>query len=970
MATTSGTAVPRRHNDAQRHRPLPYYPSGVCLKRLVYLLYALSGFVSLGYQVAWFRIYVDRFGSTNLTFALVVCNFIGGLGAGALLSRRLCARLSERVGIRDRLRLYGVVELLVTLTVTMTLLTGLIPADAWGSFPYHESGGLYRPDLGYQLAQIGIAILCVFVPCFFMGVTFPLLCDVYRGQPGTDRFPSALYAWNTLGACSGVLASLFIFLPWLGHILMFWLLAALNGAIGLFFLARGGAPDTPRATVPDEPVERNDTALLLTCAVMSGLLAGALEGDMFKRIDFISSGNSTVMALIAFWAIVAIFLASWAVGVVRALRLSWIKAAWVAGLVIYSLTWSGESHLHRFIERLGPDQAGVASPVGQVGFHGGFLAGLEQAFLFVGVFVFPAYFCVSLLLPYVCNRIHADRRHLGVAYGLNTLAFGAGLIGFTLLAPRVSIFYSLKLLFALFAVATVLLLSLTEARRPALWKPIAAAGVFAVACFVTPRGFDTRYMVPGTLPAIHPIRAMKSNGAHTTYVVEAPRGDFLFFERHAMSGTTAPEGNYMRLMAHFPLLAQDHPTRVLLICYGVGNTASAIALHDTIEAIDVIELSEKVVETAPEFGEVMNDVHLDPRIRFIIADGRSFLRLTDGVYDLITGEPPPPMQAGVYRLYTLYTREYYETALGRLSPHGMMSQWIPSYQMPGAAAELAIRTFIEVFPHAILFTGGRRELILVGSPSPIDLRRIEARFHAQPAVAADLRGMGVNDALSLIARVLAGDAGLRRRFGRGRTLGDAHNDLDFVFHERDRPPLIDYDPYSLLADIDADRLACRNELRGVLTHLGRLRYHVPRYSIPTLTTARDMPAGPVHLADVDWMRMSLRMERFLLLRNDGRLDEACRVLEDMLDTEPRQPEVLLHLAQLELRLDRPRAALETIRSFQALEPREEIDPRLEGRALWALGRREEARSAFRRSVELDPHSPDAREAYDEAVERE
>ena len=33
--------------------------------------YGVSGFVSLGYQVAWFRVFTDRFGSTNLTFALV-----------------------------------------------------------------------------------------------------------------------------------------------------------------------------------------------------------------------------------------------------------------------------------------------------------------------------------------------------------------------------------------------------------------------------------------------------------------------------------------------------------------------------------------------------------------------------------------------------------------------------------------------------------------------------------------------------------------------------------------------------------------------------------------------------------------------------------------------------------------------------------------------------------------------------------
>ena len=42
---------------------------------------------ALGYQVPWFRIFGDWFGSTNLTFALVVCNFIGGLGCGALLSQ-------------------------------------------------------------------------------------------------------------------------------------------------------------------------------------------------------------------------------------------------------------------------------------------------------------------------------------------------------------------------------------------------------------------------------------------------------------------------------------------------------------------------------------------------------------------------------------------------------------------------------------------------------------------------------------------------------------------------------------------------------------------------------------------------------------------------------------------------------------------------------------------------------------------
>ena len=87
-----------------------------------------------------FRIVADRFGSTNLTFALVVCNFIGGLGVGAMVSRRLCGLLGKVIGTRDRLRLYGLVELLVTFTVLLTFASGLLPSDLWGEFPYRLSG--------------------------------------------------------------------------------------------------------------------------------------------------------------------------------------------------------------------------------------------------------------------------------------------------------------------------------------------------------------------------------------------------------------------------------------------------------------------------------------------------------------------------------------------------------------------------------------------------------------------------------------------------------------------------------------------------------------------------------------------------------------------------------------------------------------------------------------------------------------
>ena len=187
--------------------------------RRVFPLYALSGFISLGYQVAWFRICIDWFGSTNLTFALVVCNFIGGLGCGALLSRRIIRLLTDRTGIGDKLRLYGLIELLVGVSALLTVAAEYLPTDLWGSFPYHLDDGIWVQTIHYQIAQGAIATISLFIPCLFMGVTFPLLCDIFRSIPRTrnGQLPSTLYAWNTIGACAGVLACQFILISEIGH---------------------------------------------------------------------------------------------------------------------------------------------------------------------------------------------------------------------------------------------------------------------------------------------------------------------------------------------------------------------------------------------------------------------------------------------------------------------------------------------------------------------------------------------------------------------------------------------------------------------------------------------------------------------------------------------------------------------------------------------------------------------------------
>ena len=885
-------------------------------------LYAVSGFVSLGYQVAWLRIHVDRFGSTDLTFVLVLCSFIGALGLGALASRPLAAWLGRRA-LRAPLRQYGAVELAVSAAALLTFAAALVPADLFGTFPYVLREGVHEPMAARLLWKIALAVVCVATPCFFMGVTFPLLCHAFRDDA---RFPSLLYAWNTLGACAGVLASEFVLIPWLGHDRMFAALVAANAALGAYFLAVGGriatadaAAEAPAPT-PASPARRATPGVLLVCAVVSGAVAGTLEADLFKRVSFLGIRTSTTMSFISFWAVLAIFCGSAAVRALPRLSLGHQKLALAAAVAVHGASVWNVFGLHAWaFGLLAP--AGTQDVALPMRFF--FPAGLAPLWLFVGVLVFPAFALVSLLLPWACNQLQGERRHLGVAYGANTVAFCLATVAFTWVAPRVSIFYSLKLSLVTMAISAGLVGLLSERRRLAAWKPLAAATLLAAGCWLVPADFDREAMLPRTQPTVNPIRAVRSDSSYTTFVVDDPAGDALYFDNVSLSDASLRSQTYMGLMAHFPLLAQPAPEKVLLICYGVGNTAGAISTHDAVRSIDVVDLSRNVMLTAPEFAETNEGVHADPRVRFIHDDGRAFLAATDRRYDLVTSEPPPPLHTGVYRLYS---REYYRDVLAHLTPGGTMSQWLPVLQMPQRAVDLAVRTFLDVFPHALLFSGMREELVLVGSARPISLATLERRFAESPRAREHLRRLGIADASSLLARLVQGDASLRRRWGPqpgARVVTDRHNDLAHVFLDPGDPGVVPYDPGGVLDEISGQGLASEALLRDVFRHLGRLQHHARGFPVSSLTALREEGgdgAADVALVDVDWQRASALEQSALALLDAGRREAARDALREALALAPEQPKLLARLAPLELSLGAPRAALDAMERYVALEP--------------------------------------------------
>jgi hypothetical protein len=612
--------------------------------------------------------------------------------------------------------------------------------------------------------------------------------------------------------------------------------------------------------------------------------------------------------------------------------------------------------------------------------------------------VFTPVFVSAMLLPWACNRAQGDERALSRVYGINTLAFCLGFVALAWLAPRVNIFYSMKFALGVLGVAAVSVWWIRESHpAPRLLIPVTLIGLVGVAV-LTPSGFDKELLRPGRYAAVHPSRALASNGMNTTWVTSAPDGERLYFDGHPMSGTGIGAQRYMRLMAHLPLLAQENPRRVLAIGFGVGNTVAGVARHRTIDRIDVVELNRRVIEAAPEFSTWNDGVFRDPRVRFINDDGRRFLARTDQRYDLITAEPPPPTQRGMRRLYST---EYYRDARARLTPSGMVSQWLPVRQLPEESAARIVRTFIAAFPHAFLFTGSGPQLVLVGSTRPLDPQRVASRLAGDGVLRKELAGLDISGAASMLARVLLTDEGLRERYGPGRPISDERDDLLQDLRLPIRMSRVDYEPGEVYRWFAETAPSLAGELREPLSDLGRLRWRVRDLPLSLLDVGNGPHGERPALADADWQAI-VRIERILssvrlspeeiaarlqralvlaprdpLLR--GRASEAfLEVGENQLalshagvlrEVEPLVPAgaILESLAHAALQ-DWP-AALRAAEEALALDPGIAAAHRVHGAALAGSGKLVDALAAYQRAIVIDPEDLRAQRGRTEIISR-
>ena len=226
-------------------------------------------------------------------------------------------------------------------------------------------------------------------------------------------------------------------------------------------------------------------------------------------------------------------------------------------------------------------------------------------------------------------------------------------------------------------------------------------------------------------------------------VTENEQGERLI--RYADGRGTAGTGTVIgdRMYGHLPLMLHPEPRKVLQICFGVGNSLSAVLQHP-VELVDAVELSPGVLEAAPFFSSTNRDSMDDPRVNMIINDGRNFLLTSNELYDVIRLDPPELHTRGVVNLYT---KEFYELARERLAPGGIFSIWINNVMTPEEEIKMLLRTMAQVFPYVSVWHDPMMfSWIINGSMAPHDpdLEVLETAF-ARPAVAADMTSIGIRD---------------------------------------------------------------------------------------------------------------------------------------------------------------------------------------------------------------------------------
>ncbi|MCZ6598828.1 MAG: fused MFS/spermidine synthase [Planctomycetota bacterium] len=931
-------------------------------------LFVLSGFAGLTYEVVWFKHFSHLWGNSSIALASVVSAFLAGLGAGALLIGRFVDK------VRNPLRAYALIEVAIGACALLVLKETALLHSLVGSLAGAEQPALVRYLLQFLATSIAIA-----PPCILMGTTLPLFVRAFSTsmafggeRASTSRTTAWLYALNTLGAALGCATAGFVLLPALGLWGTSLVAVAVNVAIGAcaFLLARGAPAPLPAAVEPTGAAgapRKHPRARFRANAVALFLAGGAalLLQVAWTRQLAVTLGGSTY----AFTSMLVVILVGIGAGSLVFHRfLTGVRTESmivVLVLVLATSTFLGKESLPFLAHATGMLRTYRTSLVGNVLVCVGASAVLELVPALVMGVLFPAF--VHLL----ARAVPAAGRCVAISYGANTFGTLIGaLLAALWLLPSLGTGATLAIGIALYVIAALLVLPLREEGGAVLATAAGVGGfllVAAVPSLPDPRRTDMGFFMYGNFPvADQEVLFFDEGISCNVLVTEDSQVRALRLNGKVDAGTG--DASTQLALGYLPQLMRPSAKDVLVIGYGTGMTVGASLLFPGVD-VTCCEIEPAVVAAGELFTDVNHSPLESPDLTMVFDDGRSFLEGTDERFDIVISEPSNPWIAGIANLFT---DEFYATVRERLTPGGLLVQWIQSYSLSAEDYAMVVRTVRRRFEHCGLFVvhsgsaGSIHDTILFASDEPIvpdaaTAAVSQALIDANSMVRADLAlYLGSDRFPSLLARhFLLDTAGIQR-------LADAFDDQRI--HTDDRMDL----EFSAPLDLFGQLYGASGPLRHILAAVQP--DPLPGCFETVGATVADLPAlqervellaesqHPAALLELVESGLALDPEAPFFVAHEALLShppdgaELERLVDRVAARSPREAHRLGESFRARGDAGRARAVFERL---TALLPASATTWASLGSALEDLGRTTDAAAARARALQLDPLNPRA-----------
>lgn len=703
---------------------------------LVLLACFSSGAAALAFETLWFRQASLAFGNSVWASSLVLAGFMAGMACGYAIAVRCAARVSKPLWF------FAALELLVAASgIALVYVLPQLPAALAQMSAALEA----QPSL-LQLARLGCAFLLMLVPATAMGMTLPVLVRaLHVGRAEAAAAPSSfgrllglLYGFNTAGAVLGTLLPQLIWLPGFGVRGSSFAAAGCNLlAAALAWLAQSSMPAQSPAAAPP-PSAASHTPLAwpwLLASALAGCAILGLEVVWLRLLMLFVNDTELAFAWVLAGVLVGISLGAWLAAIFGR---DDPRSARYAGLIAFAAASAAalayRAELQVIARYFSFDQSAgkLALPL-----------------------TLPVAIASGWLFTVLGTGLLQATRDATAATSRNALAntlggvVGSLLTGFWLL-PNFGVERSLFALSVLLAIAGLLFV---RDRAVPLALRIGPLVVCAAVLATFPWGALRPLFTLGSVgrwmrPGDELVSVREGTVATYSHVVHKLHGQPLFDQlatnAYSMSVNDFAARRYMKQYVYLPRAVHPKLERALVIGYGIGNTIAALLDDDVLKQLDVVDI-------ASEGPELSRGMHTRPgpsplddkRLRLHLEDGRHYLAGHSETYDLITGEPPPPVIAGVVNLYS---QEFFELARERLAPGGMVTYWLPLMNLSGPSTKAIIAGFCNAFADCSLWHGSARNFMLLGTNNPRGRKPVDAAHFAKqwqnPALAAELRDTG------------------------------------------------------------------------------------------------------------------------------------------------------------------------------------------------------------------------------------